>query len=170
MKQMSLEEIQKRAGDEPSGGSGDVYLLTWRELGEDNLMIARPDGRFCVFPDINTGVIVYDSLDDALDWAGEDKGRRRQIQTVFELDGTKNPINVEKKNRKYFDEARCVAMKLNWPLGDWVPGNQYAISFLKRKPSKEARTRGQSFSYVVPKVINLTQADAEADPKDLVKK
>lgn len=161
MPQLTLEEIQKKAGDEPSGQVREIFTLTWDIVGKDNLLIVRHDGRFTAFDATVKGLLVFDSLEAGIEWAAGEKAKERKLCPVFSLEKAMKPLSIDPDKMKYYEGADYVTQRLNWPLADWTGGHQYAVSFLKKEKSKEAAARGQNFSYVVPKVIDLTAGEEE---------
>lgn len=164
MKKLTLQEIQQRAGDEPTeggGGNSEVFLMNWTQLGPDNILVGTHDGRFTAFVPPRT-VHTFNSLEDAKEWVAGDDARERKVCVCFDLMGSMKPFNLRKKDVKYFGNAKVISLRLNWPLGDWVPGHTYAISELRRQKSQREEAAGFQ-GYVVPKVIDLTKEGIEVD-------
>ena len=162
MKRVSLDDIRgmagdKNPGDKEGGGRGSpVFLLSWSKLGKRNTMIGRHDGRFARFLPKEERTEVFDSYEEASSWIGGDPDRKREVYVCFVLEGTTEPMDLDEDDEDYLADSEVVAMRLNWPLDDWIPGNQYAVREEKRKKNKKG-----TYSYVIANVVNLTARHCE---------
>ena len=171
-KSLSLAEIKALAGDQPSAGGGsDFYALSWAKVGAKNMLFLRSVGRFKRyaggrFADVTREEAQAELEEEASRIATGEQQRPeygRALYPLFTFEGSAKELELPtEEDDKYFADAKYVAWRLNWPPMDWQEGHQYAVSFDRKKPSKNKDPKtGKTWSYNVPKVVDLTAKGIE---------